>query len=52
MRPRECAVIGCGVIGLSTARILQERGTPTIYAREMPPHHVQRCRRPWEPVSA
>jgi D-amino-acid oxidase len=35
---RDCAVIGCGVVGLSTARILQERGfQPTIYAREMPP---------------
>lgn len=35
---RECAVIGCGVVGLSTARLLQERGfQPTIYAREMPP---------------
>jgi glycine/D-amino acid oxidase-like deaminating enzyme len=32
------AVIGCGVIGLSTARVLQRRGkTVTIYAREMPP---------------
>jgi len=35
---RECAVIGCGVVGLATARLLQERGySPTIYAREMPP---------------
>jgi D-amino-acid oxidase len=35
---RECAVIGCGVVGLSTARLLQQRGyQPTIYAREMPP---------------
>jgi D-amino-acid oxidase len=35
---RDCAVIGCGVVGLSTARVLQERGYhPTIYAREMPP---------------
>jgi D-amino-acid oxidase len=35
---RECAVIGCGVVGLSTARLLQERGLqPVIYAREMPP---------------
>src|SRR5947209_16028809 len=23
---RECAVIGCGVVGLSTARLLQQRG--------------------------
>lgn len=35
---RDCAVIGCGVAGLSTARLLQERGfSPTIYARELPP---------------
>lgn len=32
------AVLGCGVIGLSTARLLQRRGTSvTIYARELPP---------------
>lgn len=36
---RDCAVIGCGVIGLSTARILQQRGyRPVIYAKEMPPN--------------
>jgi len=35
---RVCAVLGCGVVGLSTARMLQLRGySPTIYAREMPP---------------
>ena len=33
-----CAVLGCGVVGLSTARLLQLRGEhPVIYAREMPP---------------
>jgi glycine/D-amino acid oxidase-like deaminating enzyme len=32
------AVIGCGIIGLSTARVLQRRGkSVTVYAREMPP---------------
>jgi glycine/D-amino acid oxidase-like deaminating enzyme len=32
------AVIGCGVMGLSTARLLQRRGgAVTIYTREMPP---------------
>jgi glycine/D-amino acid oxidase-like deaminating enzyme len=31
-------VLGCGVVGLSTARLLQMRGyNPTIYAKEMPP---------------
>jgi D-amino-acid oxidase len=33
---RDCAVLGCGVVGLSTARPLQLRGyNPVIYAREM-----------------
>ena len=32
------AVIGCGVIGLSTARVLQRRGFDvTIYAKDLPP---------------
>jgi D-amino-acid oxidase len=35
---RRAAVIGCGVIGLSTARVLQDAGfAVTIYARELPP---------------
>jgi D-amino-acid oxidase len=35
---RECAVIGCGVVGLSTARLLQQRGYGvSIYAKAMPP---------------
>lgn len=35
---RECAVLGCGVIGLSTARLFQRRGgAVTIYARDLPP---------------
>lgn len=35
---RDAAVLGCGVIGLSTARLLQRRGkTVTIYARDLPP---------------
>jgi D-amino-acid oxidase len=33
------AVVGCGAVGLSTARLLQERGLPvTIYASELPPN--------------
>ena len=33
-----CAVIGCGVIGLSTARLLQRRGSSvTIYTKDLPP---------------
>jgi glycine/D-amino acid oxidase-like deaminating enzyme len=41
-RPRHFAVLGCGVNGLSTARLLQRRfqdgpGTVTIYAKDLPP---------------
>jgi D-amino-acid oxidase len=36
--PGRAAVIGCGVIGLSTARVLQDRGwAVTIYAASLPP---------------
>jgi glycine/D-amino acid oxidase-like deaminating enzyme len=40
--PRRFAVLGCGVSGLSTARLLQQRfqkgpGTVTIYAKALPP---------------
>lgn len=42
MRPTHFAVLGCGVSGLSTARLLQRRfqngpGTVTIYAKDLPP---------------
>ena len=41
-RPQHFAVLGCGVSGLSTARLLQRRyqngpGTVTIYAKALPP---------------
>jgi D-amino-acid oxidase len=36
--PSRAAVMGCGVIGLTTARILQNRGwSVTIYAANLPP---------------
>jgi D-amino-acid oxidase len=36
--PARAAVLGCGVIGLTTARILQNRGwRVTIYAADLPP---------------
>jgi glycine/D-amino acid oxidase-like deaminating enzyme len=36
---RDAAVIGCGAVGLATARLLQDRGFEVvIYAREVPPH--------------
>jgi glycine/D-amino acid oxidase-like deaminating enzyme len=35
---KTCAVLGCGVIGLSTARLFQRHGgSVTIYAKDMPP---------------
>lgn len=35
---KQCAVLGCGVIGLSTARLFQRHGgTVTIYAKDLPP---------------
>jgi D-amino-acid oxidase len=35
---RQAAVIGCGVVGLSTARLLQQRGyAVAIYAKALPP---------------
>jgi D-amino-acid oxidase len=50
---RDCAVIGCGVIGLSTARILQQRGyEPVIYAKEMPPNTTSNVAGGlWDPVT-
>lgn len=36
---RQAAVIGCGAVGLCTARLLQDRGfMVTIYARDLPPN--------------
>ncbi len=36
---KNVAVLGCGAVGLATARLLQERGcTVTIYAKNIPPH--------------
>ncbi len=36
---RQAAVIGCGVVGLTTARLLQDRGFDvTIHAAALPPH--------------
>ncbi|HET7293961.1 MAG TPA: FAD-dependent oxidoreductase [Vicinamibacteria bacterium] len=36
---RRAAVIGCGALGLSSARLLQDAGFDvTLYARDLPPH--------------
>lgn len=50
---RDCAVIGCGVVGLSTARLLQLRGcNPVIYARETPPSVTSNVAGGlWDPVT-
>jgi D-amino-acid oxidase len=38
---RRFAVLGCGVMGLTTARLLQDRGfEATIYAKDLPPATV------------
>jgi D-amino-acid oxidase len=50
---RDVAILGCGVIGLTTARLLQDRGfTVTIYARELPPDTTSNIAGAmWGPVS-
>jgi D-amino-acid oxidase len=50
---RECAVIGCGVVGLSTARMLQQRGySVTVYAKAMPPDTTSNVAGGlWDPVT-
>jgi glycine/D-amino acid oxidase-like deaminating enzyme len=36
---KNVAVLGCGAVGLATARLLQERGcSVTIYAKDLPPN--------------
>ncbi|MEW6143586.1 MAG: FAD-dependent oxidoreductase [Thermodesulfobacteriota bacterium] len=36
---RSCAVIGCGAVGLATARLMQFKGYDvTIYAKDLPPN--------------
>jgi D-amino-acid oxidase len=50
---RQAAVIGCGVIGLSTARVLQDAGFEvTMYARDLPPDTTSnRSGAQWSPTS-
>ena len=50
---RQAAVIGCGVVGLSTARLLQQRGyRVTIYAKALPPDTTSNLAGGlWEPVA-
>lgn len=50
---RQAAVIGCGVVGLSTARLLQQRGyAVTIYAKAIPPDTTSNVAGGlWDPVT-
>jgi len=50
---RTAAVVGCGVIGLSTARVLQDAGfAVTIYARDVPPNTTSNVSgAQWTPTS-
>jgi len=47
------AVLGCGVMGLSTARLFQMKGFPvTIYAKDLPPNTTSNiAAAQWAPVS-
>src|SRR5258705_10263626 len=53
LETRDAAVIGCGVVGLSTARLLQQRGyAVTIYAKAMPPDTTSNgAGGLWDPVT-
>jgi glycine/D-amino acid oxidase-like deaminating enzyme len=53
LEARDAAVIGCGVAGLSMARLLQERGfAVTIYTKAMPPDTTSNVAGGlWNPVS-
>ncbi len=50
---RSAAVLGCGAVGLATARLLQDAGfAVTIYARDLPPHTTSNIAgAQWAPVS-
>jgi len=50
---RRCAVLGCGAVGLATARLLQRYGREvTIYARDLPPETTSNIAgAQWSPAS-
>ncbi len=50
---RRCAVIGCGAVGLASARLLQRHGWEvTIYAKDLPPHTTSNIAgAQWSPAS-
>lgn len=49
---RDAAVVGCGAVGLATARLLQDHGfAVTIYTRDLPPHTTSNAAgASWAPV--
>jgi D-amino-acid oxidase len=51
--PRRAAVLGCGIMGLTTARLLQDRGwSVTIFTKQLPPHTTSNVAGgQWTPVS-
>jgi D-amino-acid oxidase len=53
LETRTAAVIGCGVVGLATARLLQLRGySATIYTKAMPPDTTSNVAGGlWDPVT-
>jgi D-amino-acid oxidase len=50
---KKCAVLGCGVMGLTSARLLQDQGWDvTIYAKALPPHTTSNIAGgQWSPAS-
>ena len=50
---RRCAVLGCGAVGLATARLMQDRGWDvTIYAKDLPPNTTSNIAGgQWSPTS-
>jgi D-amino-acid oxidase len=50
---RKAAVLGCGAVGLATARLLQDAGFEvTVYARDLPPNTTSnRAGGLWDPFS-
>ena len=50
---KRCAVLGCGAVGLASARLMQDRGWDvTIYARDLPPNTTSNIAGgQWSPTS-
>ncbi len=50
---KHCAVLGCGAVGLATARLMQDRGWDvTIYSKDLPPNTTSNIAGgQWSPTS-